>query len=665
MNYRRPVGIRVSRLALLASCLTASAMPAADPLGNAPIDPGYLTRVSFGSYSHWLQPWRGYLETMPATRFLDGLGIVLNTHGAEDDDQLLRMCARNGFQHVRIEIGWGSLDFDDETRINNSLQVAARLRAARRNGLRALVLLNGHHGAPCPLKNFERVVTVDAAVGARELTLDRTDGLIVGHSGLCNEKHYIAAEWLVIAIQGNKVTLSKPLAAPIRGGTKIRMATLKYAPFGPADSTEGRATLEGWRRYAKTIARFAAGALGTTGSDDLGFDFEIWNEMSFGSCFIHQRYYYDPLPRRYAENEVYLNVVRATAEAAQSEPALFKGVRLENGFSNTLPWPASAEMPARVTALSHHPYAGRRAYPAAKSKGTALDALGLKDGSGFVPAYEACFPEYFASALQTETIVRDMAPWTTGIYGVAHGRFARPGNPCWCWITEVNYAPGEDGVTEPRHALALKAKAISRYFCFYLNKGVERLYLYGVAANDARAGDLELGVLRQDFIVRTRTEKSYPADEAPWTSPALVVVRRIVKKFREGLDPALAETRRLQLVAVTDRHDHKQFDGDPSDLRSRPPLYDRDVFAFLPYQVSAKKFVVPCYVVTRDIRAELPEEQFTLAVKGFHARGAKVSLYDPIHDRAASCRLKPVDDERVEIDLSVTDYPRLLMITEP
>ena len=73
----------------------------------------------------------------------------------------------------------------------------------------------------------------------------------------------------------------------------------------------------------------------------------------------------------------------------------------------------------------------------------------MPDKSNFAPSYEASFPEYFASALQTETIVRDMAPFTTDIYRVAHGRFARPDNPCWCWITEVNYAPGEDGVRDP------------------------------------------------------------------------------------------------------------------------------------------------------------------------------------------------------------------------
>ncbi len=436
------------------------------PLSNAPIDPGQLTRVAFGSYSHWLQPWRGYLETMPASHYLNGLGIVLNTHRGEDAEQILRMCAKNGIKHVRIEVGWGSVNFDDETKLNSAKDIAARLLACKTAGLRPLLLLNGHHGAPCPMKTFDRTVTADAESGAREVSLDKTDGLVLGHSGLSNSKQYVAAEFLVTKIDGNKVTLSKPLTAKLAAGTKVRMATLKYAPFGDAATDEGKASLTGWARDARTVSQFAAATLGTTGSAELGFDLEIWNEMSFGSNFIHQSRYYDPLPHTFDQNAVYLDVVRATADAAEAEPGLFAGVRLENGFSNTLPWPASSQMPARVTALSHHPYSGRKKFPQPNPKGTPLNALGLKDSSGFQPAYEECSPEYFASGLQTETIARDMAPLTTDIYRVEHGRMTRPGNPCWCWITEVNYAPGEDSVRDAGIALQLKTKAITRYFCF-------------------------------------------------------------------------------------------------------------------------------------------------------------------------------------------------------
>lgn len=648
---------------ILLSGLIALSTWAQEPMSNRPINPEQLTRVHFGSYSHWLQPWRGYLETMPAPRFLDGLGIVLNTHRGEDAVQILKMCASNGIRHARIEIGWGNLDFDDESKLHNAKDAATRLLACKANGIRPLILLNGHHGAPCPLKNFERVVTADADAGAREVMLDKTDDLVIGHSGISNSKHYIAAECLVTKIDGNKVTLSKPLAEKIAAGSKVRMATLKYAPFSDPATEEGRKTLDGWKRYARSIAMFAAETLGTKGPADLGFDLEIWNEMSFGSNFIHSRRYFDPPPTPHDRGQTYLDIVRATAEIADVEPALFAGVRLEDGFSNTLPWPASSEMPARVTALSHHPYAGRKTFPKDEARGTALNALGLPDKSGFVPAYEECFPEYFASALQTETMARDMAPLTTDIYRTQHGRFTRPGNPCWCWITEVNYAPGEDGVTDQTLSLQLKAKAISRYFCFYLNKGVERLYLFAAGANEPKQGDTELGVLKQDFMNRTVAEKTYPSDDTEWTSPALLAVRRIARHMSDGLDPSLKETRALELVAVEDAHNAKQFEGDPVDLRAHPPLYDRDVFAFLPFQVNAKKFVIPFYVVTRDIKRDLPGERFTITVKGF-SPNANVTAYDPLLDRKSQAKLLSNKDGLAKIEVTATDHPILLEIEE-
>ena len=200
------------------------------------------------------------------------------------------------------------------------------------------------------MTSFARTVTADAPAGAGEVFLDKTDDLILHHSGLSNPQRYIAAEFLVTRIQGHKVTLSKPWPTKLAAGTKVKMATLKYAPFGDPGTPEGQATLEGWKRYARTIAEFAATTLGTKGGSDADFDLEIWNEMSFGSNFIHQSRYYDPLPKRYDVNRVYLDVVRATAAAAAAAPKLFRGVRLVNGFSNTLPWPASSQMPARVTA---------------------------------------------------------------------------------------------------------------------------------------------------------------------------------------------------------------------------------------------------------------------------------------------------------------------------
>jgi hypothetical protein len=64
-------------------------------------DPAYVTAVAFGSHSHWLQPWRAWLQTVPAARFVDGIGVNLHLHG-EDPDLILEHLARHGVRSARI-----------------------------------------------------------------------------------------------------------------------------------------------------------------------------------------------------------------------------------------------------------------------------------------------------------------------------------------------------------------------------------------------------------------------------------------------------------------------------------------------------------------------------------------------------------------------------------
>jgi hypothetical protein len=45
------------------------------------------------------------------------------------------------------------------------------------------------------------------------------------------------------------------------------------------------------------------------------------------------------------------------------------------------------------------------------------------------------------------------------------------------------------------------------------------------------------------------------------------------------------------------------------------------MFAFLPFQVNARRFVIPFYVITRDINRDLPGELFTVTIKGLDEKG--------------------------------------------
>ena len=110
------------------------------------------------------------------------------------------------------------------------------------------------------------------------------------------------------------------------------------------------------------------------------------------------------------------------------------GVGITDGFADQTPFTSGAQAPAGLTALSKHLYAGAKDYPADYHERTIrpLNALGARDTLPksftplFIPHFQSLFPEYYLSALSTETVVRDLAPITTTVYGDPHGREVGP-----------------------------------------------------------------------------------------------------------------------------------------------------------------------------------------------------------------------------------------------
>ena len=598
-----------------------------------------------------------------------------NISNATSPELVAQMLAKNGFRRARIEIGWGSIDFRDETKLVDAAQLSAKLLALKQFGIRPLILLNANQGLPCPAQVVNRTVTLKAAAGATQLTLNDVSELRVGYSGLSNLSGYWAAESLITRISGNTITLSKPLLKAINEGTSVSIATLKYRPFSQPGSSDYQATIAGWQRYVNTVAQFASDILGAQNRPDKGFDLEIWNELSFGSNFLNiNRYYAEPLypsfQRDQTEEKIWDGIVTATADFADSHSDLFQGVVISNGFANTIPWTASSQQPKRLNAISKHPYNNRINYPQDQvegkhSTGHPVNALLQPEdkSSTFIPAYSALFPEYYATALQTETIIRDMAPISTDIYGTMHGRNARKIDnqilPTPVWITEINTSPIEDNpnITAER-ARTIKEKTASRSITFYLNKGATQLYFYGAADSD-----LGLGMVQENFInYATQAGATYPSNDATYTSPVLATVKRIVSAMSDQLDPNLTSTRQLQLISVTDTHNHYQFVGDGTP--AHPTLYDHDVFTFLPYQVNEHKFVVPYYVMTRDVMKDLPPETFTIEVKGFNGDQASVTAYDPMANRNVPTTVLSRSSDSMVLSVIATDYPYLLEIQE-
>ncbi|HVR05519.1 MAG TPA: hypothetical protein VMS02_05715, partial [Solirubrobacteraceae bacterium] len=60
-----------------------------------PIDPRYLTEVPFGTSSFWVQPWRAYMDTWPASRLDDALGINFNV-GPDEAEAVAQLLQDSG-----------------------------------------------------------------------------------------------------------------------------------------------------------------------------------------------------------------------------------------------------------------------------------------------------------------------------------------------------------------------------------------------------------------------------------------------------------------------------------------------------------------------------------------------------------------------------------------
>ena len=611
-------------------------------------DPFFQTDLDFGLYSQWIQPWRGYLETVPSTWFLKGVGVALN--GSPNPDLICEMLARHGIAITRIEIGWGNVTLSNE--IVDPRPISA-LQACHKWGLRPVILLNANQGVPCPLSGFESQVADAAPAGATRLTFTDTAGFVPGKTGISNLTSYTAAEILITAVDGNTVTLSMPLPIAIAAGQTLNMATLKYRPFSVPGSADYNQTVAGWKAYVLTVGQLAAKYLGAG-----NFDLEVWNELTFGSNFLYINAYYNPAFANYAEETIWPALVQATADVATANPSIFSGTELSDGFGNTIPWTASSTEPARVTGISKHCYAVQKAFPVEEYKGSgALNALlQQEDPPAFIPNYRVNFPEYAATALQTEFFIRDISPISTFIYGVMHGRNTRPGNPCYGWITECGYDPSESSITDPTTAMALKAKSTARYFCFFLHRGCKKVIVFATGGGDAR-----LGIVKDNFLSYCGMSANYPANDDYYTSPSLAVTQRIVNQMRLYSTPSEA-MRQLDVVNVTDTHNHSQFQGDGT--LAHPDLYDRDVLAILPFQSNPHRFVIPYYVMTRNLFPAMAPERFNITLRGLHAATIHVQCYDPIADVYYPSSITSDANDTLTISVKATDYPYLLIVTD-
>ena len=116
-----------------------------------------------GSYiinGHYTTGWARYVETVPAKRLLDGIGIWgVMPKDAGNCDDFFRRCAEIGLRYVRWEVSWGlgayRTDLSQPYRLIPDVEkrLLAGLKASKKHGVKVVILINAHQGLPCPVRS--------------------------------------------------------------------------------------------------------------------------------------------------------------------------------------------------------------------------------------------------------------------------------------------------------------------------------------------------------------------------------------------------------------------------------------------------------------------------------------------------------------------------------
>lgn len=681
--------------------------------------------IPFGQRSYYLAPWRAYMDTWPAARLQQFLGVAAHTPG-KLMAATAQVLAEAGFHTVRIEIGWGSFRYEDPARLQPGAEADLKLTfaALRQFGLRPLLLLNANSGAPCPWRSYTVQLQAPAVAGAREITISSAGTVRPGCTGL-RGLAYQTAFPLITDVDANTGTcrLSAPLPKALPAG-RLELLSLRYPPFGGQTFADGspnpaaQETLDGWMAYVKAVCQFAKTALGTEGKPDAGFDLEVWNEYTFGSQFLDEKNYYAPA-RAFKDPVTYANFGRQrrgveillpmTVDYVTAPANKLPGVGVISGFANQRPWDNGADMWPGQRGFSRHYYTGLDCwgkfsgvdgtlYPGHDeiATRTTLNALGRADGKPlphdpnncaagtfFQPCFRQACPEGWFFGAKTEMITRDLqpfpGPWPQ------HFRYAHPGDgrPAQVWMTETNtwrqpFADRLIKLTRCEHRDPdlldlmehLGAKALLRTTVFYAHKGVHTATLHA-----AKNADLGFALLPERFFAEIEKANGALTKTArKHVGPQVLALGRVTRLLQKS--QALAATRPLSVEALTELKPRLVFKGDGTP--EHPDRFNRDDFACLPFQLDAGRFAVAYYVVTRNLvhdwdtsekllapeRYDMPEQEFELTLGNVRGTGADVETYDPLTDDDVRAKVLARDPTMLTVRVRAVDYPRFLIIEE-
>jgi hypothetical protein len=594
-----------------------------------------IGRLRWPGSSLYIQPGREYIQTIPATTLLNGIGLNYNLPSGTDHAAAIATLASAGIRSLRIEVNWGEM-LPDGSGLTPSAakRFSAIFAACALNGITPVILLNANSGKPQPVLTVTRRLVVHAPAGAVSITLDDASGLVANHSGLSKlADNWPAAGALITQIgPGGVVKLSKPIPRAIPSGSTLTIDTLTHLPLFPVGTPQFEDTAAAWTHFARVVTDFASHA------GVKSFDVEIWNELSFASEFLDINNYYHPGltppygPANFHKGGPAWELAARTSNLIHNT---HPGTRVIWGFSNTdFYQTAVPDLPPGMDAQSYHPYK-TRPQPMA-SYLTDGDVIGLYNG-GWLPNVTLGLPEGVMALdiKATELPGRALAPWNRAVTPPRTSTF-------YHYMTEHGVSPALAGITDPAQAEQYKAIATLRALTFWLNKGVTKLDLYSAWDKS----DTGWGLM--------------PSAPAPPTqmSPALLAIQRMVATFA-GAQP-LTTPRQLGLIVSGIDPQVAAFNGD-APHRS---LWYRDLFTFLPFQVTDHRFVISTYVMSLALIKRLPTMNFRAEVTGVNGLTAQVSMTDPMTGNSVPVPVLARSATSVTLGITATDSPRMLTVSD-
>lgn len=671
-----------------------------------PYEDPVQSKVLFGIISYENMPWRSYMDTWSASQYTNLPGFNFNID-QKYADSVCTIFDEAGIHNARVEIGWGNLGWDDQLPQYRKDQIGATLLILQKHHIRPMILLNAHHGAPCPMRDVNVTVAVKAAKGDRTIKLDigKSASIHVGYTGF-PDPAYVAAHPLITQIDADGTAhLSSPLLYDVPIGT-TRLQELKYQPFQGTVLKDGtpvpaaQETVDGWVRYVSSVAHFVQQTLGTVGKPDSGFDMEVWNEQTFGSNFLDIRNYYDP-PREYSQRYTYTKArpfgpgLRPDAQTefkAQDQYAILPitidwandpanglhNVKVVSGFANQWPWDSGTSLWPGQAGFSRHYYTGdwMDVDPQHPLNGSVdhptgvIDALGSFEGkhdnrdwhtvyagSVFVPTLRIALPEFLHTGFKTESLSRDVLPDSRYVYFGGHGRYTNNGDfhPAEVWETEVNYdrsgfmndvMKNANVKGDDPRMLALDSHTSQKMLL--------RQYVFHAHKGLKRlfifcagANDYSLGMLPQSFytLLDANKDQLTPAVRAG-VPPVYKGLTWFSKLMNTGLP--LDAPRPLAVADLIEYKPRLAYAGDGT--AANPSKWNRDEFALMPFQLGAGKYAIPYYVVTLDVT---------------HSWNASKDLLDPSRYDMPPQQYDVTIDNIAGVGATVTDYDPLTNASVP